>query len=75
MESTEESYNIAHALDSHVSTERGSLKQGEQVAGFVISPRKTASNSIRANSVSFMCFSTTINTQLRPAGPLTQLLM
>lgn len=40
MESTKGSCNIAHDLDSHVSTERGSLKQGEQVAGFVISPLK-----------------------------------
>lgn len=40
MESTKESCNSAHALDSHVSTERGSFKQGEQVAGFLISPLK-----------------------------------
>lgn len=40
MEPTKESCNIAHALDSHVNTGRGSLKQGELVAGFVISPLK-----------------------------------
>lgn len=60
-----ESCYIAHVLDPSWKEQPQAKRAGCRILDF---PTETASNSIRANSGSFMCISTTTSTQLRSAG-------
>lgn len=75
MEYTKESCNIAMLQTPHVSTDKGQTQTWRAGCRIFDFPTETASNSVRANSGSFMHISTTINTQLRSAGHLMPLLM